>query len=391
MSAECPVAIDGDDQETDEGQKEGYVDGGQSEDVLIQVDNRCLKRREHGTAEDGHDESCATKLHIIPQPAQGDAIDGGKHQRHAGTDKHQTIDTVTVGKEDDSAHRRHRSDGKYRKQPARLQILQQPRADKPAAAEQHHGDNVVLLREYLSCLFLHALCHEDTCAILDNKGPAHHLRAYIEELGDDSLSVILDREYMLQRYPNATASMRVAVFRHLRKTDEQRHDDDDDADGDIGLDKDVEVGALDEIKLCGGEFGAGGSVQGTEARLDIVHRHIHAHQRTDGIERLRQIQSERSRFLTAHHIDEGIAAGFEKRQSAGHNKVCQQKRIIHPAHAGGEEEECASGIKREPQQDTSLVRIPLDEQCSRECHHEITAIKCHLHHGAVGDTHAENL
>src|SRR5574344_2389426 len=262
MSAECPVAIDGDDQETDEGQKEGYVDGGQSEDVLIQVDNRCLQRREHGTAEDGHDESCATKLHIIPQPAQGDAIDGGEHQRHAGTDKHQTIDTVTVGKEDDSAHRRHRSDGKYRKQPARLQILQQPRADKPAAAEQHHGDNVVLLREYLSCLFLHALCHEDTCAILDNKGPAHHLRAYREELGDDSLSVILDREYMLQRYPNATASMRVAVFRHLRKTDEQRHDDDDDADGDIGLDKDVEVGALDEIKLCGGEFGAGGSVQG---------------------------------------------------------------------------------------------------------------------------------
>ena len=62
--------------------------------------------------------------------------------------------------------------------------------------------------------------------------------------------------------------------------------------------------------------------------LDEIHGDKHSHQRTYGIECLCQIQAAGSGFFCSHRQNIRITTGFQKRQSARHDEIGQQKGII---------------------------------------------------------------
>lgn len=72
-------AIDDYDEEADEGEDEGDVDGGEAADGPA-VDDACLERGEDRSAEDGHDETGCTKLGVFAEAVEGYAVDCREHE-----------------------------------------------------------------------------------------------------------------------------------------------------------------------------------------------------------------------------------------------------------------------------------------------------------------------
>ena len=92
---------------------------------------------------------------------------------------------------------------------------EEPGADETTAAEDDHGCNVVLLAKYFCAFLIHAGAHEVTGTILDDESPAHDLCSYVEELGNDSLSVVLTFEDSLDGRYEVDAGILIAVVWHL--------------------------------------------------------------------------------------------------------------------------------------------------------------------------------
>ena len=85
------VAVDGDEDEADEGEDKGEVDGRPAEDDLL-VNEMSLQRRHQGSTHDGHDEECGTEgsvlsLHVL----EGNTVDTGEHDGHEEADAHQRV------------------------------------------------------------------------------------------------------------------------------------------------------------------------------------------------------------------------------------------------------------------------------------------------------------
>ena len=68
------------------------------------------------------------------------------------------------------------------------------------------------------------------CTILNDKGPTHNLRTYIEELCHNSLTVMMNGENTFQSRSEIDAVGLVTIFRHLSKTDNEKHHKDDNTD-----------------------------------------------------------------------------------------------------------------------------------------------------------------
>jgi len=88
--------------QTKQRNKERQVRAGQSQDGDAALDDGSLNGWEERTAQDGHDESGTRYLDVLANALQGQAVDGREHQRQADADRYQTIDAVTVCKENDS-------------------------------------------------------------------------------------------------------------------------------------------------------------------------------------------------------------------------------------------------------------------------------------------------
>ena len=248
-----------------------------------------------------------------------------------------------------------------------------------------------MLREHLGGLFVHALAHEDAGAVLDDEGPTHDLGAHIEELCHHAVPVLSDGKHVADGLSDADHLARVAQTRHAREAEEQQDDQDCRADEEIGRDEDGQVVGLHGLERGVGERRARGGVHRIEACLDEVHGHIHAQERADGVERLRQIEPAGGRFLGSHLQDVRVCARFEERQAARKDEVSQQERVVAAACLGRMEQQRAGCIERQAQHDARLVGVSADEDGCRQRHGEVAAVESQLDEGAVGDAHAENL
>ena len=128
---------------------------------------------------------------------------------------------------DDACCEHHGQDAKDSQQHGGLYILHHIGGDEARTDEEDHGEDVESLRQYLSSLLVHPFGHEDACAILDNKRPAHDLGTHVEELGDDTLAVILQCEDAPQGGHGMDIVVLIADMWHLIETDEQEHRHDD--------------------------------------------------------------------------------------------------------------------------------------------------------------------
>ena len=150
---------------------------------------------------------------------KGNTVDGGEHQRHAARDSHQTVDTIAVGKQNstaDSNASNNRQDGK---QTTGINILQEECTDETAQREEHHSDDIELLRQNLRSFLVHTFSHEYARTILDNKGPARHLSSYVEELGYYTLAVVPDMPQLTQGCADFLIRSNITILRHLHQTD----------------------------------------------------------------------------------------------------------------------------------------------------------------------------
>ena len=62
---------------------------------------------------------------------------------------------------------------------------------------------------------------------MDDKGPAHNLSTHIEELGDDTLTVILQREDAAEGDEGMDIVVLVTYPGHFSETDDEEHHHDD--------------------------------------------------------------------------------------------------------------------------------------------------------------------
>ena len=386
-----PVAIDGDDDEAEQRQDERQVGGGERAEHRALVDDHGLQRGQHRTAEDGHDESGGAELGIVAQSVERNAVDGGEHERHAAADAHQAVEACTVLQQDDAQREHHGHHAKDGQQLGRLDVFHEPCGHEARADEQHHGIDVELLRQHLGILLAHALGHEHAGAILDDERPAHDLRSHIEELGNDALAVILQREDAAQRGQEVNVAVAVAVLWHLGEKDDEEHGHDDQSNDEVGRDEHAQVLLLHGLKLRVAQQGTLVAAHGVQPRLDEVHGHEHADDAAAGVEALRQVQPSGGALLRSHGQHVGVARGFQERQAAGHDEIGQEETAVDAHRLGRQEQQRAGGVEAQPHQHARLVAVLADENGGGEGHAEVASVESHLHKGAVGDAHSENL
>lgn len=76
----------------------------------------------------------------------------------------------------------------------------------------------------------------------------------------------------------------IRILWHLGHTNDEKHDQNDDADGQIRSDKDGQIGITDCFKLSLTKLGTLGRIHRMKLVLNEIHSDKHPHQRTDGIE-----------------------------------------------------------------------------------------------------------
>ena len=85
----------------------------------------------------------------------------------------------------------------------------------------------ILLRQHLGIALSHSFLHKNSCAILDDEGPAHDLYTDIEELGNDPLAVIVDAQDALQRGQRVYVVILIGIVGHVGAPDDDEHQGND--------------------------------------------------------------------------------------------------------------------------------------------------------------------
>ena len=384
-----PESIEGDNHETERREDERDVHRRHAEDGAL-VDDHRLERRKDRAAEDGHDQAGGAELRVFPEAFEGDAVDGGEHQGHAGGDGDEAVQAGHAREEDDPEGEQDAAESEAVEHLPRLEVLHEVSADKPATAEEDHGGDVVLLREHFRIDLTHPALHEDTGAVLDDEGPAHDLHAHVEELRDHAFPVAGDAHQILQRRPDS-AGVLFLDLGHSGQHDDEEHHHDDDADYHVGFDQDAQVRLAHCREFFVGEGGPGGGVHRVQARLDEVHRYEHPAQGADGIERLGEVEAPGGRGRVAHREDVRIGAGLQETEPAGKDEVGDEERPVGAGGTGRDEQERPGGVQPEPHQDAALVGEAADEDGGGKRHREVAAVEGHLGEGALRDAHPEDL
>ena len=171
---------------------------------------------------------------------------------------------------------------------------------------------------------------------------------------------------------------------HPREGEDHQHDEHHQSDSHIGVAYHHQVVQTYARLLCLGEGREDDGTSGVATVRPQVgqhdkRRHAHAHERTEGVERLRQIQTACRRLLAAQREHKGIGRGLQKRQSEG-------KHIERDAEEGEllirrsrYKQECAQRVERQTQHDAALVAVAAYEERRRHRHGGIAAIEGKLH------------
>ena len=142
--------------------------------------------------------------------------------------------------------------------------------------------------------------------------------------------------------------------------DEDEHDHDDQADGNVRGNEDAQVALLDGLELFRGKGCALGAAEGIQAGLDEVHGHEHAAEGADGVERLRKVEAPGGRLGRAHREDVGVCAGFKETESACKDEIRHQEGIVAAYLGSWQEQHDAYGIKSQSDEDAGLVTEATD-------------------------------
>lgn len=137
-------AVDDNHEEADQRKDEAEVYGGEVSNSAA-VDDACLNRGKHRTAEDRHDQTGGAELGVIAETLQCDTVDGREHQRHTCRYTHEAIDAHTVLEDDYSRGQCCGGNGEDRQKTTGVHITQQIGADEARAAEYQHRYDVVTL------------------------------------------------------------------------------------------------------------------------------------------------------------------------------------------------------------------------------------------------------
>ena len=375
-----PVSVHDDEQEADQGEDEGHVDGGHAEDDLL-VDEVALERWHECAADDGHDEEgCAEvgvlRVHVL----EGDAVDAGEHDGHEEADGDEGVEAAHAFDADGAEGADGGSDAEDGQELAGVDVAHDVGAEEAAEQVHRHGDDVVHL--------CGGLVDAEVVGVLDDVGPHHDLGADVADLCEDSLAVdgVVPEvgEGLLDGVGLACGLLLLALgLRHLGQGDDGEDGDDDESDGDVGIADDGEVVQSDVGLLSFGEereddLSGGVALVGEQVRQHDEGCHSHAAERADGIECLCQVQSAGRGLFVAERKDERIGGRLEKCESERQDieRDAEERELL--PFGCRDEEEGSDGIECQAEQDAALVGIFADEQGGRNRHRGISAVEGEL-------------
>jgi hypothetical protein len=119
------------------------------------------------------------------------------------------------------------ADGEQAEQQAGGEELEQEGADEPAAEKDPHGEDVVVLR-------LGGGEADAGHPVVDDKRPAHDLRADVGGLGDDATEVVEVGEELAQEGAEVDLGLLVAGVGQLGDDESDEHGEHDEGDDDVG-------------------------------------------------------------------------------------------------------------------------------------------------------------
>ena len=105
-----------------------------------------------------------------------------------------------------------------------------------------------MLTQHFGIFLGHALFHKDSCAILNDKRPAHDLHTDIEELRNHPFTIAGKRKDASQCREEIDGVRPVGILRHLHETDQEKHRKNDDADDKVRRDQDPQVILFDNFE-----------------------------------------------------------------------------------------------------------------------------------------------
>ena len=215
---------------------------------------------------------------------------------------------------------------------------------------------------------------------MNDESPACHLGAHIEELRNNTLTVVLQRQKLANRSDDSFLQPLVTHHRHLRQFYEQQQHNTYSTDEDIRLDKNVQVMVLHQFILRIRQLNTLCRIHRIHLRLNIVHCHDHAHQRTNRIECLGKVKSLSSSIFSSHTIDKRVTARLKESHTTCQQKISYEEWEIDSSHLCWQKHQRTYSEQRHAQHHSCLERIALNEQCGRERHREIAKIISHLNH-----------
>ena len=110
----------------------------------------------------------------------------------------------------------------------------------------------------------------------------------------------------------------------------------------------------------------------------------------NGVERLGDIEPAGGRLGTSHRHDIGIGRGLQHGTAAGHDVDGNKVEGVTGCLGCGHEEDGASGIEDQPQDDATLVGVLADEQGRRQGNHEVGPVESELDERGLCVAHVHN-
>ena len=286
---ESAVAVDGDEDEADEGENEGDVDGGPAEDDLL-IDEVTLQGGHQCSADNGHDEEGGTEGGVLrAYVLEGNAVDAGEHDGHEEANADEAVEAHHAFDADGAEGADRRPDAEKHEQTTLVDPLHDVGAHEAAGQRQRHGQDVPALGG--------SLVDAEVVGILDDEGPHHDLGGDIEHLSQHAIAV----SAVVPEAGEGGAGGGLCVVLsfqggHLGEGDDDEHHEDDESDGDIRVADDGEVVQADVGLLGLGEgaeddLSGGVALVGKEVRQHDERGNGHAAERAYGVEGLCQVQA----------------------------------------------------------------------------------------------------
>ena len=295
--------------------------------------------------------------------------DGREHQGHAGGDSDQGVDPSHAAGKHHPQQAKRCADGQQPEQFGGGDVGHQGGADEAAGREDHDGGEQV--GGGIGLIAAHFRHH-----VANGVRPAANLGADIEELAQHAAHEVTPGqqagEATLEVQPGTVGIVR---YRHAGKGDGQPDCNDDQSHHQIRSHDRGQLAGLDLAEFVGGHqcpLGIGGRIQ---LRENIELADQHASDGTDGVKRLREVQTTGGGFLRAHRNDVGVGAGLQNGETTGQHEQGGEEGAIGHDLAGRIKHQSTGAKEPESQQYPRLVAEPLDKESSGQGQTKIGTIK----------------